>query len=82
MLRLWLETRTDGRVQARIGLAPCHAKVHTINAIRMRLAWRSSLLEPSRQTSSTPSFSSGLTTLANLLSREVQGERGVRGIYQ
>ena len=58
----------DSRWRLRAGahwLGPLHAKVHTINAIRMRLAWRSSLLEPSRQTSSTPSFSSGLTTLAS-----------------
>ena len=53
---MWLQTRGGGCVQARIGLAPLHAKVHTINAIRMRLAWCNSLLEPSLQTSSTPSF--------------------------
>ena len=62
----------DSRWRLRAGahwLGPLHAKVHTINAIRMRLAWRSSLLEPSHQTSSTPSFSSGLTTLASCTSR-------------
>ena len=53
---MWLETRADGRVQACIGLAPCTPQSHTINAIRMRLAWCNSLLEPSLQTSSTPSF--------------------------
>ena len=52
---MWLQTRADGRVQARIGLAPCMPKSHN-NAIRMRLAWRSNLLEPSLETNSTPSF--------------------------
>ena len=67
----------DSRSRPRAGAhwpGPLHAKVHTINAIRMRLAWCSSLLEPSRQTSSTPSFSSGLTTLASCC----RGRRGSR----